>query len=83
MSKLRICFEVNGLATDENGTPSPAGLQLDFGDILLESVNYEKLTADIDIQKMLEISFLGKHIDPKDVRVITPEEYDLKYGNNT
>ena len=80
MTRLRICFEIDGMAEDEHGEPCPTGLQLDLGEVDL-SISYEELTRKIDCHKLLEHVCL-KHIPESNVRVITPEEYDEKYGED-
>lgn len=82
MNELRICFEVNGLAADEDGNPCPAGMQISFGKTDKE-VNYTELIKDISIPAFaayLNDLGLTKSIRPEDVRIISPEEYDEKYG---
>lgn len=79
MAKLRVCFEVNGFAEDENGNPCPAGLQMSIGDAKKE-IEYEKLTENIDIEKVLDYAGLSGFVKPEDVKIITPEEYDRLYG---
>lgn len=79
MSKIRICFEVLGLAFNEDGTPSPAGLQLDLGESEKE-ISYDQLSKDIDISGVLSLFGLDDMIRPEDVRIIPPEEYDERYG---
>ena len=80
MSRLRVCFEIDGIAEDEFGEPCPAGLQLDFGEAT-KDISYDELTKNIKIPRLLELACLG-HIPTSDVRIITPEEYDEKYGED-
>lgn len=80
MNRLRVCFEVDGFAEDEHGEPCPAGLQLDFGEAR-KTIPYEELTKNINIPALLEVAGLA-FISASDVRVITPEEYDKKYGED-
>lgn len=78
MAELRVCFEINGFAEDENGNPCPAGLQMNIGNANKE-IEYEKLTANIDIEKVIEYAGLSGIVKPEDVRIITPEEYDERF----
>ena len=80
MSRLRVCFEIDGIAEDEFGKPCPTGLQIDFGEAT-KDISYDELTKNIDIQEFLELACLS-HISTSDVRIITPEEYDEKYGED-
>ena len=79
MIELRVCFEVNGLAEDEDGNPCSAGLQMTIGNAQKE-IDYDKLTQNIDIEKVIEYAGLAGIVKPEDVKVITPEEYDRLYG---
>lgn len=78
MSRLRVCFEIDGLAEDEHGQPCPAGMRLDLGKCR-ETISYEELTANVDIQALLELLCLD-NFSPAAVHFITPEEFDRKYG---
>lgn len=81
MSRLRICFEVlTGLATHDDGSPAPAGMQLDLGETEKE-IDYAQLTANISIPGVLSHFGLDSMIRPEDVQVISPEEYDERYGS--
>lgn len=80
MNRLRVCFEVDGIAVDEHGEPCPAGLQIDFGETS-KTIPYEELTKNINIPELLKVAGLS-FISASDVRVITPEEYDEKYGED-
>lgn len=78
MARLRVCFEIDGIAEDEHGNPCPAGLQIDSGESGLV-IPYEKLAKSVNLRGVLD--FVGlKHIPVSAVRIITPEEYDREYG---
>lgn len=79
MAEIRICFEVNGIAEDEGGMPCPAGLQITLGESDKE-IDYAELVKDVNIPAVLKMAFLQDYIKPENVRVITPEEYDLRFG---
>lgn len=76
MYKVRACFEIAGMAIDENGRPAPAGLQICLGESVKEWP-YEDLTAHVDIDKVAALV----HVDPAAITIITPEEYDERYGD--
>ena len=80
MNRLRVCFEIDGIAEDEHGEPCPAGLQLDLGETS-KTIPYEELVENINIPELLRVAGLA-FISVSDVRVITPEEYDEKYGED-
>ena len=76
MYKVRACFEVAGMAADENGNPAPAGLQVCLGESVKEWP-YEELIAHVDINKVAALV----NVDPAAVTIITPQEYDERYGD--
>ena len=55
-------------------------MQIDFGETS-ETIPYEELTKNINIPELLKVAGLA-FISASDVRVITPEEYDEKYGED-
>ena len=76
MYKVRACFEIAGMAEDENGNPAPAGLQITLGESLKE-IPYEELKKSADIEA-IAVMF---HVKPEDITIITPQEYDERYGD--
>ena len=76
MYKVRACFEIAGMAEDENGNPAPAGLQIVLGESTKEWP-YEELMKNHDIEA-LAVMF---HVKPEDITIITPQEYDERYGD--
>lgn len=76
MYKVRACFEVADMAIDENGRPASAGLQICLGESVKEWP-YEDLTSHIDISKVAAML----HVDPAAITIITPQEYDERYGD--
>lgn len=81
MNELRICFEVQGLAVDENGKPCPAGMQISLGKTD-KPVDYAELTKNINIPGILKMAALNElGVRSEDVKIITPAEYDTKYGD--
>ena len=79
--KLRICFEIDGLAELEDGTPAPAGLAMTLGETE-KQVDYWEFTRNVSIENVLKFTCLDGIVKPEDVRFITPEEYDEKYGDD-
>lgn len=78
MARLRVCFEIDGLGVDKNGEACPVGLQMDLGEVS-KDIPYEELAEDVNIAAVLKFIHLD-HIPVSAVRIITPEEYDQKYG---
>lgn len=76
MYKVRACFEVAGIAADEHGNPKPAGLQICLGESVKEWP-YEDMIAHVDINKVADMV----HVDPAAITIITPQEYDERYGD--
>lgn len=76
MCKVRVCFEVADIAADENGNLKPVGLQICLGESVKEWP-YEDLINHVDISKVAALV----NRDPKDITVITPKEYDERYGD--
>lgn len=81
MQELRICFEVNGLGIGEGGEPCPCGLQISFGETE-KNFDYKELAGSINIPELLKATFLEEYVAPENVKIISPEEYDLKYGDD-
>ena len=77
--KLRICFEIDGLAEDEYGNPAPAGLDITLGETE-KQIDYQDLARNINVDGVLKSVCLDGVVKPENVRIITPEEYDEKYG---
>lgn len=83
MYKLRICLEVNGLAEDEHGNPHPAGICLEMeypGEQAITKEKYKELMNQVSISGILKVAYLDSVVSPENCRLITPEEYDEKYG---
>lgn len=83
MKKLRICIEIQGLAEDENGNPCSAGLCMTLGEVPEEcfAEKYNAFMRGIKIGEVLKIACLDGVISEDRCRIITPEEYDEKYGD--
>lgn len=80
MSKVIIYLEIDGLGEDEQGNPCPAGVKINLGETK-QNIDYHELTKDLNIPGILKMMFLDASFRPDDVRVITPEEYDERYGD--
>lgn len=76
--KIRICFEL--CTRDEAGNVADTfGLAMNIGESDRE-IDYQKLTASVNKEGVLRTTCLDSLVKPEDVKVITPEEYDEKYG---
>lgn len=83
MKKVRICMEIQGLAQDETGAPCPGGVCLTLGDDDAEEITgeeYRQMMEAVSIPGVLKAAMLDGLYQPEDCRLITLEEYDLKYG---
>lgn len=79
MYKVRVCFEIAasaGLAHDEQGNPGPVGAQITIGESL-EEFPYEELAKDLNIDAVASML----KVDPSEITIITPAEYDERYGD--
>lgn len=78
--KLKLYYEVNGIAVDEDENPCPAGMCIDLGEIYdLTKENGEELLNKFSIDMFLNYCGLNGIIDPLDVTRISEEEYIAKY----
>lgn len=74
---------MQGLGEDEFGTPCPAGVCLQFGDDGAEEMTgeeYRDYIQQVKVEHVLAVAMLDHQFTPADCRLITPEEYDRKYG---
>ena len=78
--KMRLCFEISKLARNEDGSPAPCGMELSFDVGADHEIEYTELAKSIDIEKLLELAFLNGVVDAEDVVIISPSEYDERYG---
>ena len=76
MYKVRACFEIAGLAEDENGNPAPAGLQIVLGESVKEWP-YDELMKNHPTDALARLL----NVKLEDITIITPEEYDERYGD--
>lgn len=77
--KVRICFELS-TRDDTGDIESTFGLAMTIGETEKE-IDYQKLTAAINKEGVLRTACLDSLVKPEDMKVITPEEYDEKYGD--
>ena len=77
-TEVKLFFEIEGIAEDANGNP---GLSITMEVEDLEEVpTYEQLAADVSIPGVLKVCNLEGVVKPEAVRIITPEEYAERYG---
>lgn len=79
-SVVQVCFEVNGLSTSDDGKPRPIGMQMSF-EASGQNISYADFTKCVDIPGVLKHFGMTGVVNPDDVRVIAPEEYNEKYGD--
>lgn len=78
MYKVRACFEVADVTCNERGqlVPMCFGVQIDLGESVKE-FPYEELISHVEIEKVAAMV----NVDPAAVTIITPQEYDERYGD--
>ena len=83
MKKLRLCLEIFGLAEDENGNKGPGGLCMTIGEIAEEKYDcvYKEMVESVNLEGVLRTACLDGMFTSADCKIISPEEYDEKYGD--
>lgn len=76
MHKANIYLEIAGMAQDDQGNPRPVGVKISIGKALKE-IPYDKLTHNLNINAIAKTL----SVQPEDVSIITPEEYEERYGD--
>lgn len=69
MYELRVCFEIAA-------HPCPVGVEITIGESLNE-VPYEELVKCVKIDSVASML----RANPEHITIITPEEYDERYGD--
>lgn len=80
MKEVRICFEIIEVPADTCDFLLPESMELSF-EASAKDIDYEVLVQNFNVKEFLEYVGLDGLINPEKVRVISPEEYDKKYGN--
>lgn len=82
MVELAVYFEVWGLGETEAGQEDWAGVKLSLGKVPeSELPNYDELVGELDKGYLLEV--IGMKIRKfDDLRFITKEEYEERYGDD-
>ena len=76
---LKVFFEAYGLNFDDDGNPVPVGLEMTIPGAK-KMIPYEQLTGNINLAAVIDVLGLKGIVRPEDLKVITPEEYEEKYG---
>ena len=79
MYQVRVCLEIAasaGMAFDEHGNPNPVGAQITIGESQHE-VPYEMITEDLNMEAIASMLC----VDSEELTIITPEEYDERWGD--
>lgn len=79
MSDLRFCFEAR--LGEDDGSTYTIGLEMNM-EVQEEEVTpeqYEELCKDINMKGVMKAFCLEGIVDPDDIWLISPEEYDEKY----
>lgn len=77
--KQKICFEVANLGVDDDGNRCPVGLSMEFD--VNKEVPFEFLKDNIKLEGVLKMACLDSIATVDDVKLITEEEYEEKYGD--
>lgn len=78
MANFKLFFEINGIGEDENGNPCAAAMSIDLG-AQITDVDYWTVANSVDLSKLAAFFQLG-YVTAQDIRVLSPEEYEQKYG---
>ena len=76
MHKANIYFEIAGMAQDDQGNPKPVGVKISIGESL-EEIPYDTLTHNLNVNAIAQTL----NVQPEDVAIITPDEYEERYGD--
>ena len=78
---LRLCLEITRVDTEN--WPVPFGVSIELGEVpeKVFQERYELLLQHIKPIGLLKLAGLEKMIREEDCRIISPEEYDQKYGD--
>lgn len=78
---VRICFEL--YPRDQDGKRAePFGLTMIIGEgEANQEIDYGELSAAVNKTGILQMAGLDSLVRPEDMNVITPEQYDEKYGD--
>lgn len=76
MHKANIYFEIAGMAQDDQGNPKPVGVKISIGESLKE-IPYDTLTHNLNVNAIAKTL----NVKPEDVVIITPDEYEERYGD--
>ena len=85
MYLLRICLEADGLAEDEHGNPCPVGICLEMEypeEKAISPEKYKEGLNHVSIPAVLKAAGLDNIVKPENCRLITPDEYDERYGED-
>lgn len=82
MAELRICLEIKGLCKDELGNCSSSGVAVSLGEFPDEGFDekYDEFIRMVKISGVLKQLGLDGMVSPEECKIITPQEYDEKYG---
>lgn len=81
MAKFALYFEVSGIAEDGSGNPCPAAMKAVFDPYISADTDYWMIAQAVDLDKLAAFFPLG-NVTAKDIRILSPEEYAEKYGDD-
>lgn len=85
MKKITIYMEIANATHDEHGNPQPAGLSLTIGGATDEEIigdEYQAFLERITVEAVLGVTFLTDVYPASACRIIMPQEYKEKYGDD-
>lgn len=79
-NECRICFELYSRGKDGERT-EPFGLAMTVGEgETNREIEYQELASSVNKERILQLACLDSTVKAEDMSIITPEEYDEKYG---
>ena len=84
MKKLTVYMEIAGAAHDEQGNPQPAVIRMTIGDPDGDEITgdeYQTFLERITAEDVLEAACLTDIYPVSACRIIMPQEYQEKYGD--
>ncbi len=77
--KIQLFFELS-TRDDDGNIDNTFGLAMTFGEVE-KTIDYRALAASVNKEGVLRTTCLDGIVRPEDVKIITPDEYDEKYGD--
>ena len=82
MSELTIYLKIFGLAEDEDGNDAYAGVKIGLGEVS-KLPPYDEIARSIKKEALPNLICMQGLVKPEDIVIITPEEYERDYGDES